>query len=447
MSVIVSIQDSGAGRKEVKVAVPAPAVAAETQRVAGEYRKRARIPGFRKGKVPASVIQQRFGEEIEREVTERLIPRYWKQAEAEAQLDLLMPPELGSVDQAPGEDLTFVALVDIAPEIELRNVTDFELPELPVEPSEEEIGQAIEDLRRQVAEFVPVDRAAAQGDRVRAKVRELRDPEDADEDAPEPQEVVFEIGDAQVWEELSLAATGRKAGQSLDFERQPPAESGEEGEETGSPGSDAPRRFAAEILEVAERDLPPIDDAFAAGVGEFETLAALEGDLANRLRERNAARRRQQREAALLDQLVQRHPLDVSERIVRHEVEQMLGEYANDLARQGVDVEQAGIDWQQLGDQMAPQGERRVRARLILDRVAEQLEISLADDELEASISAIARAERRSSGAVRQALDRAGRLGPLKRQLVREKTIKALLGENDAEPAPASASGDTGEEE
>jgi len=441
MSVIVSIQESGAGRKEVKILVPAPAVAAETQRVTSEYRKRARIPGFRKGKVPASVIQQRFAEDIEREVTEVLIPRYWSQAESEAQLDLLMPPELGAVDQEAGEDLTFIAHVDVAPDFELRNVSDFELPDPGVEPAKEEISTAVQDVRRELSKFVEVDRAAAQGDRIQAKIRERVEGADEPEDTlPEAQDVTFEIGDAQVWEELSLAATGRKTGQQIEFER-PDLGDEETGEEPGA-GAPAVRQFEGEILGVAERDLPPLDDAFAASVGDFETLADLEEDVGRRLRQRNSSQRRKQRETALLDQLVERHPFEISERVVRHEVEQMLGDYANDLARQGVDVEKTGMDWQKLGEQMAPQAERRVKARLILDQVAREQSVAVSDEDLEAALSAIARAEGRTSGSVRQALDKAGRLAPFKRQLVREKTVNQLLGE-DTDSAP----NDEGEEE
>lgn len=450
MSVIVSIQDSGAGRKEVKISVPAPAVAAETQRVAGEYRKRARIPGFRKGKVPASVIQQRFGEDIEREVTETLIPRYWSQAEAEAQLDLLMPPELGAVDQAPGEDLTFVARVDVAPEFELRNVSDFELPDPAVEPAKEEVQQALEDVRRELASFVEVERPAAQGDRIKAKIREKGDPEDQAAEPPEAQEVTFEIGDAQVWEELSLAATGRKVGQKIEFERSE-APGDEAAVDSGAEPGPA-RYFEGEISSVSERELSPLNDAFASSVGKFETLAELEADIAHRLRQRNSSQRRRERERALLDQLVERHPFEISERVVQHEVEQMLGDYANDLARQGVDVEKAGMDWQKLGEQMTPQAERRVKARLILDQVAREQGVTISEEELEAALSVIGRAERRSSGSVRQALDKAGRLAPFKRQLVREKTVNRLLGEEtpsgeESAVDEGGATDDKGEEE
>lgn len=431
MSVIVSVEDKGVGQKEVKIAIPAPAVEAEARRVAQDYRKKVRLPGFRKGKVPTELLTQRFGDDIERDVVERLVPRYWRQAEAEAQLDPMLPPALGDVDHPPGEDLTFVAIVDLAPEITLRNVTDFDLPDPAVEPTDEEVDQALEEVRRGLADWVEVERPVARGDRVKVTIREeptivLTDASPDDE--PEGQPLVFEVGEPQVWEELGLAVTGKRTGQTAEFERSPA-----EGE--------AAKSYRVTIEEVHERELPPLDDEFAQRVGELETVAALREDVTSRLAAGKRAERRRQRESALVEQLIERHPIQLSERVIHHEVEQVLGEYASDLSRQGVDVEGAGLDWQKMGQQVQPQAERRVKARLILDRVAEAQDVQASDEDLEAALAALARRERTSSQALRRALDRDGRLAALKRQLVRDKTIGQLLGEDGAGDADGAGDG------
>jgi trigger factor len=147
MSVVVSIEDAGVCRKQVKVEVPGPAVEAETTRVAQEYRKAARIPGFRKGKVPLSVVRQRFHEEIQKEVIDRLVPRYWHQAEAESGLDALMPPTVEQVDYESGESLTFDAMVEVRPEITLGDLESFDLPAPAGKATELEVDDAVEELR------------------------------------------------------------------------------------------------------------------------------------------------------------------------------------------------------------------------------------------------------------------------------------------------------------
>src|SRR5581483_458099 len=111
MSVVLSVEDVGPCRKQLKIEVPAPAVAAETERVINDYKKRVRLPGFRPGKAPGNIVRQRFKKEIEQEVVERLVPRYWHQAEAEQKLEPLLPPELQDVDLNLGEAMTFTAVV------------------------------------------------------------------------------------------------------------------------------------------------------------------------------------------------------------------------------------------------------------------------------------------------------------------------------------------------
>ncbi len=435
MSVVVSIEDVGPCRKQLKVEVPAPVVEAETQRVVGEFQRSARLPGFRKGKVPADLIKSKYQEDIEREVVERLLPRFWRQAEAEKELDPLLPPNVEEVDFEPGEPLTFLASVEIRPQIELGDLQGFDLPEMEIEPSDDDMQRAIEDMKRAVAEWVDVDRVAAQGDLIVGDLVALVD--DAEEE-PEPQVVRFEVGDSQVWEELSLEVTGKSAGQSGEFERQQG-----EGEESQT------QKFRITIDSVRERDLPEVDDELAAKLGKFESVAELEDDIRQRLSQAKEAERKQKRERALLDQLSERHPLELPTGVVDQEIEGMLREYAQSLAGSGVDLENAGMDWQAMAEQVRPQAERRVHARLLLDAVAEEKSVEVDEDEFERTLSAIARAQKTNTTAVRRELDRSGRLTALREQMRREKALKTLMGEespavegesaSESEPDPQSS--------
>jgi trigger factor len=416
MSVVLSIDEVGPCRKQLKIEVPAPAVEAETKRVVDEYRRKAKIPGFRKGKVPRELVEQRFQSDIEQEVIDRLVPRYWRQAEAEKELDPLMPPSLEDVDLQPGAELTFVASVETRPEIEVGDLENFELPEMEVTPTAEEIDSAMDDLRRNLAEWVAVERPAARGDLV---VGELA-AQDGDSDAqPEEKTISFEVGDPQVWEELTLEATGKTAGQAANVVRR-------QGE-----GEDAvEQRFSLRITEVKERDLPPADDAFAARVGEFSDLAALKKALEERLEHEKQQERRQQRERRLTEQLRERHPLTPPRGVVDNEIEAMLRDYASGLAMRGVDLEKTQLDWKEMGEKVRPQAESHVHSRLILDAVAENLALEVTEAEFEQTLANLARAEGKTTVAVRQALDRGGRLGPLRAQLRREKTMRHLMGDS-----------------
>src|SRR5258708_3757472 len=237
MSVVLSMQDVGPWRKQLTVEVPAPAVEAETQRVVREFGQRVRIPGFRRGKVPTELVRRRFAKDIEREVIDRLLPRYWRQAQAESEIEPLLPPEVDEVrDLEPGGSLTFVATVETPPKGELGNIHDLQLPDPQIEPGELDVDKALDDLRVRFGEWVPVERPAARGDLVSTQIteqpeKELDTPENreaaaaagvAGADGPpgtvgKVQPVEFEVGDERVWEELSLAVSGLTAGQEAPF--------------------------------------------------------------------------------------------------------------------------------------------------------------------------------------------------------------------------------------
>jgi trigger factor len=438
MSVVVSQQDVGPCRKQLTIEVPAPAVEAEEQRVVSDYGRRARIPGFRAGKVPARLVRQRYAQEIEREVVERLLPRYWRQAQAEASLDPLMPPEVEEVkERQPGEPLTFVAVVETRPQIELRNIRDFDLPDPSTDPGEMEIDDAVEDLRKRIAEWKPVERAASRGDLVTAELTQLTHAhghEHGDEGAaPKTDTVNIELGDERVWEELTLALSGLSAGQETTFTRRHEHAAAEE----GAPPVVHEEQFRVRVTAVQERDLPPLDDDFAAKVSpDFSALAELREAITKRLRHNKTEQRREQRERALLEQLRERHPVELPQGVVRREVEQMVNDYARMLAQRGVDVENLQMDWNRVAGDMAPLAESRVHERLLLDAIADSETIQVGEEEFERALAMLARSQNTSTPQLRRALDEDGRLATFRNQLRREKTIRHLLGE---EPALAGA--------
>lgn len=446
MSVVLSIEDVGPSKKELRIEVPAPAVEAETERVVQDYGRKVRLPGFRPGKVPAAVVRQRFRDEIAREVVERLVPRYWRHAEAETGIEPLTRPELAGVDErAQGEPLVFTARAEVRPEIALGDLSDLELPDPPAEPTEVEVAAAVEELRRQAGDWVPVERPAGQGDLVAVEIEETTPPADGaarPEEEPAATTVEIEVGSPRVWEELSVAVTGLAAGQKGEFSRMDEEE-----------GRVRERSFRFEVRAVKERDLPELDDELAEKAGGFESLAELTEAVRARLAHSKMHERHEARERALLDALRERHPVALPEGLVDSEVEGLVHEYAETLARQGVDLERAGIDWRSVAQQARPSAEKRVHARLILDAVARREGIEVTAEELEAALARIAAEQELSTGQVRRALDADGRLARLKAQMLRGKTLRHLLGEEGAGDeagksggAGAVESGETGPE-
>lgn len=433
MSVVVGYEELGPCRKKVTIEVPATAVTAEIGRVLGDYRRKVRIPGFRRGRVPEKLLRQRFRAEIEQEVAERLVPRYWNQAQAEKNLDPLLPPSFEQVEIAEGEPLTLVASVETRPEIELGDLTDFQLPEDRTEPLDEEVDERLTDLRRQVATWATAERPAASGDLVVAELREVAEGDEAGGEAEKPSRAVrVELGaDGGVDEELGLALTGLAAGQGTDYE----------GVLTG----DGRRKYRIEVVEVQERELPELDDELADKVGGFESVDELRRAVALNLRQGRERELRRRREKALLEQLRSRHALELPPGVVQRQAEEILEKTAHDLAKQGVDLEKARIDWGAQLERVRPEAVRLVHDRLLLDAVAKTENIRLDESEFERVLAHAASHQGVSTVELRQQLGQSGRLESLRGQLLREQTVRHLLQEEPPGEAPSNPAGPDGD--
>lgn len=437
MSVVVSIEDAGPSRKQLTIEVPAPAVDAEMQRVLAMFSREIQLPGFRRGKAPKQLLLKRFREEIEKEVVDRLMPRYWQQAEAEAGIDSLLNPQVDDVELKDDKTLVFKASAPVRPEIELGDIDGITLPDPSAEVTDEEVDEMVEDLRRRQGDWVPVERSAAQGDLVSLEITEVKDDaaegdegEDA-EGAGEPDTIAIEVGDPNVWEELSLAVTGLEEGQESTFSRTTEVE-----------GESVERNFRFQVTAVKERELPEVDDELAQSVGGFESVDEMRQEIRHRMFHNKERERFEQRERALLERLREMHPVDLPEQVVGQETERLLRNYAQRLASQGVDLETVDIDWVKMRDDMVGRAREGVHARLVLDAIAKDRGLEATEQELEAALSDIARSQQASTAAVRQALSEDGRLAELRGQLAQEKVVRRLIGAEaaeESEEAPAEA--------
>ena len=426
MSVVTAMEEAGPCRLKLTIEVPAPAVEAEYGRVLREYRKHIQLPGFRPGKVPERVVRKRFGEQLRSEVADRLMPRYWQQAQAEKSIDAMIQPTLENLELQEGEPMIMDLVVETRPEITLGDIETFDLPEESTEPTESDLDDALADVRRNFGRWETVDRPAAQGDLVIGTSRDLdahaededAGDDEADADADDAERPVhIEIGGQNVPEELSLELTGKSAGAVV-------VHTSRHGE-----GEDAhEHRIEITVTEVKEQHLPDLDDDFAEMVG-LDSLDALREVLQQRIAAQKEEDLRKRRTEGLLRQLRDRHPVTLPEGVVQQESESILREQAEQMARQGVDLDKAGINWDGMFEQIRPMAERRVHERLVLDAIAKEQDIRLDEERFERFLAAAAADQGASSHALRQRLSEDGRLESLRAQLLRNQTVAQLLGE------------------
>jgi trigger factor len=280
-----------------------------------------------------------------------------------------------------------------------------------------------------------VERTVGQGDRVSVQIKPLNTEEGEAAEAEE-QPLDFEVGAGQVWEELSVAVTGLAEGQEAEFSRR--IEPREEGKEPYDQG------FRVKVVAVKELELAELDDDLASTVGDYETLDDLRAEIIKGIGQKKEQERKEARERSLVDQLRERYPLDLPEGVLEKEIQRLLTDYAEHLVQRGVDIESPDIEWPKIGEEMRPQAEKRVHARLLLDAVAEHEQVFITPQELETALAAIARYQNRSTTSLRQELDSSGRLETLRADMLRDKTLRQLLGEqyHPMGVAPADGEGD-----
>ncbi len=275
MSVVTAIEDAGPCLKKLTIEIPATAVEAETGRVVDEFSRKVRIPGFRPGKVPVAMVRKRFRQEIEKEIVDRLLPRYWKQAQAEKDIEPLIAPTVDDLKFEDGAPMVVTISVETRPEIALGDYQSFDLPREAAEPTDEDIDNQVDQLRKQQGRWLPVDREAARGDLVVADMKPIHDHHHDQEghEPPTARPLFLEIGAPDADEELSLALTGQKAGHTFRHRQQHG-----EGEHAHS------HEFDVTVREVKEQTLPEVNDEWAKQVGDFDTVGELRQMVGRRLR-------------------------------------------------------------------------------------------------------------------------------------------------------------------
>ncbi len=392
----------------------------EREHVLGEWLRGARIDGFRKGKAPRALVERRFANEIRDDLEEHLTRRTWDQVRTEEKLRPASPLGIKESGWLDSGEYSFKGEFDVYPTVTLPPLDGFKAPAVEIEPGDDEIAGAIEQLRERQAAWEPVEgEPASEGMLVEAEV----DGEfpDGDGEAFHEERSLFQIGRSEVYPEIEVAVTGKAVGDTVTAERTV----GEGG------GAEQPIRrvaYKVRIKSLRRKRLPEVDEAFATSVGITGGVEALRERVRERLRVSKAERRRDVWREALVAHLADGHTLDLPEGVVRDDTRKELVEFAQALAQRGIDPEQAEVDWEKLEGEMRGRVEQRLRAEVLLDALAESLGITVSPAEVDHEVEHQARrldvpfAELRGNLAKGGGLERVGAL------LRRERAVDQALG-------------------
>jgi trigger factor len=410
--VVLTSRDESETRATLDIEVPAEDVERTYGAVARAFAQRAALPGFRRGHVPETLVQQRFAGEIREQVLERLLPAALSSAIEERNLSVLGHPRVENLEWNPPGPIRFSAHLDLKPAVDPGEYRGLPVGDVPVEPTEEEVIEVLDRIRESHAEFHPIEgRRAAAGDFAVADVVgrfvEILEPGQNPRTFRD-EKLTLEVGHPDSMAEINEALTGAMPGETRTF-RKTFADDFANEEFRGKTLD-----YEVTLVALKEKRLPSLDDDFARAVAQAESADALrDGVRANLRREKESARRRKFRRE-ILEGILSRTNVPAPEVLVESEVAAALRDYARYLAANGVDPNEA--DWEKIRQDARPGAERRVREYLVLDAVARREGITITDTELDAEIK---------RAAVRRGVETA----ELKEKLAKSDGLEALRDE------------------
>ncbi len=416
--------------------VPLEEVLRVTEKTVRGLKRHLRLPGFRPGKVPDEMIRRRFAEEIKGEVLDTLVQETVGAALKEKNLVPLGKPEVEDLKFAFDAPLSFKVNLEVRPPVVPTDYRGLKVPSEPVEPTEAEVDEVLSRLREGHAAYEPIEgRPGADGDWALVDIKGSFPAADGKDF--EAEKTLVEIGGEKTMPELSAHLKGAEPGGTFSFQKTFPADS----PDRAFAGKTV--LYSVSLVALKKRSLPALDDelarlVLAPGEGETSeeepTLGRLREKVSESVRRDKEELLGQKRRRAILDALLALHTVTAPESMVEAEVDSAVKEYGRALARQGVNLAEARIDWNEVRREARPSAERRVKEYLILDAIGEAERVTVTDTELEAALKRRARAMGTNFGELKAALAKAGRLETVREELRIERVIDFLI----AESAPAA---------
>ena len=413
-------------KREIELEIPAENVQKATEKVARDIARVARIPGFRPGKAPVTLVRRRFADDIQGEVVQSLVPEYLEKALDEKKLVPVTRPEVDKVEFKEGEPLRFRAIFEVLPEFDLGDYKNLTVQVDEVEVGDAQVDKTLEEMRERAATFVPVEgRAAQDGDHVLIKLNGV--PADGG-DPVQADNILVNLGGEETLGSFTENLRGANASETRQFEARYPDDYPDQ------KLAGKTYNFTVEVQGIKEKKLPELNDEFvkdAAGAegpeaGGVTTLAELRKKIRENL---DAAKEQQQTAQArekILAELVKQHDFPVPEALIEGQMDTRLERVVRSLAAQGVDPRAVNVDWVSLRRHQRDSAVNDVKAELLLDRIATAENIDATDEDVEKEIAKLAEQSGESATALRARLTKQGALDRMKSKLRSDKTIDWL---------------------
>ena len=421
------LTDVSQTRKEIRIEIEPSLIRSTYDRISDEYSKAAKVPGFRPGHAPRSVIRTRYKNEIRTEVLRELLPEAVNNAIGEHSLAAIGEPNVEldnteALEHLGDAPLTVKVGVEVLPEIKLDNYKGLEAQRSVRPVTDEDIEKTIDNVRNASAALQPVeDRGAELGDTVTINARGnfVENPEEED---IKVDDVEIVLGGEGVQQEFTDNLLGVRPDDKRSFAVDYP-------QDFSSPGLAGKKvAYEAEVTAVRRKELPELDDEWAKSLGdESDTVATLRSKIRHDLELHAKADAERKMQAELVRKLVAAHQFEVPQSFIEQQTNQRLQTVVREMIGRGFDPRSENMNWDGAREELRAQAEEDVRATMLLEQIAEAENITVSNEEVEAEIEALANASRQSVEQVRAALTKSGGERSIAHRLRNRKALDLLI--------------------
>jgi len=410
-------------KREIFIEIPTDVLAKETASVVTQFQRVARIPGFRKGRVPASLVQRHFKSDIRSELVQTLLPRFFESAVKESRFTVVGQPRFEELKFEEGQPLTCKASFEVAPEFQLGEYKGLEVEGESAQVTDEDVDKALEELRQSAATYEDVQGRAAQDDdyvMVTYQGRDTKEPESA---PIESRNAVVHLGGKGTVAAFTENLRGTSPGEKREFEVTYP----EDYPQKSLAGKIL--RYAVTVESIKRKVPPPLDDEMAKSVSEAGTLADLRSKVREGMEKSKARQAEHKVQAKLLAGLIERHEFPVPEILIEAQLDRKMESFISQLLAQRIDPRTTQIDWRKIREEARPDAEKDVRGSMILERIADAEKLEVSEEEVDELIRETAEERREPAAALKTRLTREGGLDRIKSTRRNHKALELIYRE------------------
>ena len=407
-------------QRAVSIEVDAESLKPDHSAICSKYQRQARVPGFRQGKTPMSLVLQRFKNEIREDFLEAAVQKHLLEAIKTEKLHPLDHPHIHELAYNEGEPLKFTAEFEVLPELNLSNYRGLEIERVPVEVKEEEVEAAVKTMQERMAQYVPVSgRGIQTGDfAVISYVGKFSDPSKKDIEA---KDIYCEVGSDNTLTEFNENLLGSQAGDKKSF----PVKYLDDFPNKELAGTEV--QYEIEVQDVRQKQMPELNDEFAKDAGQYGSIEELRHKIRESITSNKEQAAQSNMQEKLVELIIQNNPFDVPAVMIKKQTENRLNDYVRSLIARGVHPKTLDIDWTEFQERQKELAVTDVKVALVLEHIAEKENITVTEEEVDEDISKRAQEAHQSFDAVKSRLTKEGATDRIKDRIRNKKSLDLLL--------------------